>query len=156
MGSGGKNVIRLFAPDESHSWVFPILLEDEHYLALDKMTHMAVSHSSSFPDRPSLSNLIQHAIATQARWATKRDIRHLGFAYRIDFETSGIALFCCLTVQLKRLGIVLLYTVAVVVALSKFTLRGGIAAQCLLDPLGKLITQIGAFLVFGGCLQRHG
>ncbi len=81
-------------PDESHSWVFPILLEDEHYLALDKMTHMAVSHSPAFPDRPSLSNLIQHAIATQARWVTKRDIRHLGFAYRIDFETSGIALFC--------------------------------------------------------------
>jgi len=94
VGSGGKNVIRLFAPDESHSWVFPILLEDEHYLALDKMTHMAVSHTPSFPDRPSLSNLIQHAIATQARWVTKRDIRHLGFAYRIDFETSGIALFC--------------------------------------------------------------
>ena len=94
MGSGGKNVIRLFTPDESHSWAFPILLEDEHYLALDKMTHMAVSHSPAFPDRPSLSKLIQDAVAAQARWTTKRDIRHLWFAYRIDFETSGISLFC--------------------------------------------------------------
>ena len=94
MGSGGKNVIRLFAPDESHSWVLPILFEDGHYLALDKMTHMAVSHSPAFPDRPSLSKLIQNAVAAQARWVTKRDIRHLGFAYRIDFETSGITLFC--------------------------------------------------------------
>ena len=104
MGSGGKNVIRLFASDESHSWVFPILFEDEHYLALDKMTHMAVSHSPAFPDRPSLSNLIQHAIATQARWVTKRDIRHLGFAYRIDFETSGIALFCKSNEARQKIG----------------------------------------------------
>lgn len=94
MGSGGKNVIRLFTPDESHSWVFPILQEDDYFLALDKMTHMAVSHSLSFPDRPSLSNLIQDAVAAEARWATKRDIRKLHFAYRIDFETSGITLFC--------------------------------------------------------------
>ena len=94
MGTGGKNVIRLFTPDESHSWVFPILFEDEHFLALDKMTHMAVSHSPSLPDRPSLSKLIQDAIAAEARWTTKRDIRQLGFAYRIDFETSGITLFC--------------------------------------------------------------
>ena len=94
MASAGKNVIRLFAPNETHSWAFPILFEDEHFLALDKMTHMAVSHSPSLPDRPSLSKLIQDAVAAQARWATKRDIRHLGFAYRIDFETSGITLFC--------------------------------------------------------------
>ncbi|MBC8245600.1 MAG: hypothetical protein H8E20_14545 [Verrucomicrobia bacterium] len=94
MASAGKNIIRLFSPDETRSWVFPVLFEDDHYLALDKMTHMAVSHSQLFPDRPSLDNLIRHAIGADARWAVKRGIRRLPFACRIDFETSGIALFC--------------------------------------------------------------
>lgn len=94
MASAGKNVIRLFSPDETRSWVFPVLFEDDHYLALDKMTHMAVTHSQLFPDRPSLDNLIRHAIGADARWAVKRGIRHLPFACRIDFETSGIAMFC--------------------------------------------------------------
>ena len=94
MSSGGKNVIRLFTPDESRSWVFPVLFEDDHYIALDKMSHMAVSHSPAYPDRPSLSQLIQHAIGADARWAAKRGLCHLGVAYRIDFETSGITLFC--------------------------------------------------------------
>ena len=94
MPSAGKNVIRLFTADESQSWVFPVLFEDSHYIALDKMSHMAITHSQSFADRPSLANLIHHAIRGNARWAAKRGIRHLPFAYRIDFETSGIALFC--------------------------------------------------------------
>ena len=37
MSSGGKNVIRLFAPDESRSWVFPVLFEDEHYKARENI-----------------------------------------------------------------------------------------------------------------------
>ncbi len=94
MASGGKNVIRLFTPDETRSWVFPVLFEDDHCIAVDKMSHMAVTHSQRFPDRPSLANLIRHAIAANARWVAKRGIRHLGFAYRLDFETSGITLFC--------------------------------------------------------------
>ena len=95
VSSGGKNVIRLFTPDESRSWGFPILFEDEHYIALDKMSHMAVTHTQLFPNRPSLLQLIQHAVDSDARWVTKRNARHFSFAYRIDFETSGITLFCC-------------------------------------------------------------
>ena len=90
----GKNVIRLFSSDESSSWVFPIIFEDEHYLALDKMTHMAVTHSQLHPERPSLSELIQNSFDINARWVEKRNINYLGFAYRLDFETSGISLFC--------------------------------------------------------------
>ena len=59
----GKNVIRLFSSDESSSWRFPILFEDEHFLALDKMTHMAVTHSQQYPERPSLSELIRYSVA---------------------------------------------------------------------------------------------
>ena len=94
MSSGGKNVIRLFTPDKSGSWVFPVLFEDDHYIALDKMSHMAVTHSQLYPDRPSLLQLIQHAVDSEARWVAKRGTRYFGFAYRIDFETSGITLFC--------------------------------------------------------------
>jgi len=104
VSSGGKNVIRLFARDESQSWVFPILFEDEHFLALDKMTHMAVTHSQLFPDRPSVSELIQHSIGTNARWVIKRGLRHLGFAYRVDFETSGIVLFCKSNEARQKIG----------------------------------------------------
>jgi len=94
VSSQGKNVVRLFSPDESRSWVFPILYEDEHFLALNKMTHMAVTHSQVFPERPSLFELIRHAINSKARWVEKRSLNYLGFAYRLDFETSGISLFC--------------------------------------------------------------
>ena len=90
----GKNIIRLFSKDETCSWLFPILFEDEHYIALDKMSHMSVSHSQLHPERPSLSELIRNSIENKARWITKKNINYLGFAYRLDFETSGISLFC--------------------------------------------------------------
>ena len=104
VSSGGKNVIRLFASDESRSWVLPVLFEDEHYLALDKMSHMAVTHTQLFPDRPSLLQLIQHAVDSDARWVAKRNTRHFGFAYRIDFETSGITLFCKNNEACQKIG----------------------------------------------------
>lgn len=104
MASSGKNVIRLFAPDESQSWVFPVLFEDDHYLALDKMSHMAITHSQLHPDRQSLDNLIRRAIGDDARWVAKRGIRHLPFACRIDFETSGIALFCKSNEAKQKIG----------------------------------------------------
>ena len=104
MSSGGKNVIRLFTPDESRSWVFPVLFEDEHYVALDKMSHMALTHTQLFPDRSSLLQLIQHAVDSDARWVTKRNTRHFGFAYRIDFETSGITLFCKSNEACQKIG----------------------------------------------------
>jgi len=104
VSSRGKNVIRLFAQNESDSWVFPVLYEDDHFLALDKMTHMAVTHSQLFPERPSLFELIRHAIDSRARWVEKRNINHLGFAYRLDFETSGISLFCKSNEARQRIG----------------------------------------------------
>ena len=104
MSSRGKNVIRLFAQCESDSWVFPVLYEDDHFLALDKMTHMAVTHSQLFPERPSLFELIRHAIDSRARWVEKRNINYLGFAYRLDFETSGISLFCKSNEARQRIG----------------------------------------------------
>ena len=104
MSSQGKNVVRLFAPDDSHSWVFPILHEDAHFLALDKMTHMGVTHSQLFPDRPSLVELIRHAIDSKSRWVEKRELGYLGFAYRLDFETSGIALFCKTNEARQQIG----------------------------------------------------
>ena len=104
MSSGGKNIIRLFTPDESRSWVFPVLFEDEHYVALDKMSHMALTHTQLFPDRPSLLQLIQHAVDSDARWVAKRNTRHFGFAYRIDFETSGITLFCKSDEACQKIG----------------------------------------------------
>ena len=104
MSSRGKNVIRLFAQNESDSWVFPVLYEDDHFLALDKMTHMAVTHSQLFPERPSLFELIRHAIDSRARWVEKRNINYLGFAYRLDFETSGISLFCKSNEARQRIG----------------------------------------------------
>ena len=100
----GKNVIRLFSSDESSSWRFPVLFEDEHFLALDKMTHMAVTHSQQYPERPSLSELIRYSVATNARWTEKRNINYLGFAYRLDFETSGISLFCKTNESRERIG----------------------------------------------------
>ena len=104
MSSRGKNVIRLFAQNESDSWVFPVIYEDDHFLALDKMTHMAVTHSQLFPKRPSLFELIRHAIDSRARWLEKRNINYLGFAYRLDFETSGISLFCKSNEARQRIG----------------------------------------------------
>lgn len=104
MSSGGKNVIRLFTPDKSRSWVFPVLFEDDHYIALDKMSHMAVTHSQLYPDRPSLLQLIQHAVDSEARWVAKRGTRYFGFAYRIDFETSGITLFCKSSEARQKIG----------------------------------------------------
>ena len=104
MSLRGKNVIRLFAQNESDSWVFPVLYEDDHFLALDKMTHMAVTHSQLFPERPSLFELIRHAIDSRARWVEKRNINYLGFAYRLDFETSGISLFCKSNEARQRIG----------------------------------------------------
>ena len=104
MSSGGKNVIRLFTPDKSGSWVFPVLFEDDHYIALDKMSHMAVTHSQLYPDRPSLLQLIQHAVDSEARWVAKRGTRYFGFAYRIDFETSGITLFCKSSEARQKIG----------------------------------------------------
>ena len=104
MSSRGKNVIRLFAPDESNSWVFQVLFEDDHFLALDKMTHMAVTHSQLYPDRPSLFKLIRNAIDTNARWVEKRELKYLGFAYRLDFETSGISLFCKTNEARQQIG----------------------------------------------------
>jgi len=104
VSSRGKNVIRLFTPNESNSWVFPVLYEDDHFLALDKMTHMAVTHSQLFPERPSLFELLRHAIESRARWVEKRNINYLGFAYRLDFETSGISLFCKSNEARQRIG----------------------------------------------------
>ncbi|MEC9081447.1 MAG: RluA family pseudouridine synthase [Verrucomicrobiota bacterium] len=72
----------------------PILFEDNHFVALDKMTHMAVTHSQRFPDRPSLDPLIRHAISSNAGWVTKRGVQYMRYACRIDFETSGVVLFC--------------------------------------------------------------
>ncbi|GIT12822.1 MAG: hypothetical protein CM1200mP34_2280 [Verrucomicrobiales bacterium] len=104
MASSGKNFIRLFAPDESQSWVFPVLFEDDHYLALDKMSHMAITHSQLHPDRQSLDNLIRRAIGEMHAGGPKRGIRHLPFACRIDFETSGIALFCKSNEAKQKIG----------------------------------------------------
>jgi len=104
VSSGGKNVIRLFTPDESRSWVLPVLFEDEHYIALDKMSHMAVTHTQLFPDRPSLLQLIQHAVDSNARWVVKRNTCYFGFAYRVDFETSGITLFCKSNEACQKIG----------------------------------------------------
>ena len=104
MSLRGKNAIRLFAQNESDSWVFPVLYEDDHFLALDKMTHMAVTHSQLFPERPSLFELIRHAIDSRARWVEKRNINYLGFAYRLDFDTSGISLFCKSNEARQRIG----------------------------------------------------
>ena len=100
----GKNVIRLFSSDESCSWLFNVLFEDEHFLALDKMTHMAVTHSQLHPDRPSLSELIRNSIEIKAGWIERRNINYLGFAYRLDFETSGISLFCKNNESRERIG----------------------------------------------------
>ena len=84
--------------------MFPVLFEDEHYVALDKMSHMALTHTQLFPDRPSLLQLIQHAVDSDARWVAKRNTRHFGFAYRIDFETSGITLFCKSDEACQKIG----------------------------------------------------
>ena len=84
--------------------MFPVLYEDDHFLALDKMTHMAVTHSQLFPERPSLFELLRHAIESRARWVEKRNINYLGFAYRLDFETSGISIFCKSNMARQRIG----------------------------------------------------
>ena len=84
--------------------MFPVLYEDDHFLALEKMTHMAVTHSQLFPERPSLFELIRHSIDSRARWVEKRNINYLGFAYRLDFETSGISLFCKSNEARQRIG----------------------------------------------------
>lgn len=84
--------------------MFPVLYEDDHFIALDKMTHMAVTHSQLFPDRPSLFELIRHAIDSRARWVEKRGLSYLGFAYRLDFETSGVSLFCKSNEARQKIG----------------------------------------------------
>ena len=65
---------------------------------------MGVTHSQLFPDRPSLLELIRHAIDSKSRWVEKRELGYLGFAYRLDFETSGIALFCKTNEARQQIG----------------------------------------------------
>ena len=92
MANGNKKRLRLFSPDRERSWIFPVLWEDDHLMALAKMSHIRITHDPEHPHRPALMTLLHHAIGQGEPWTTKRNVDFLGPIYRLDFEASGIVL----------------------------------------------------------------
>ncbi len=85
-------VIKLSSPATHEFWEIPVLLEDEHLLALDKPAGLLISPDRYDPDRPNLMKLLHAAIAAGKPWVRERGLSYLSNAHRLDFETSGVLL----------------------------------------------------------------
>jgi RluA family pseudouridine synthase len=87
------NIIKLTSPATREFWEIPVLLEDEHLLALDKPAGLFVSPDRDDPKQPSLIQLLHAAIADGKPWARERGLNYLMNAHRLDSEASGVILF---------------------------------------------------------------
>jgi RluA family pseudouridine synthase len=87
-----SQVIKLSSPVTNEYWELPVLLEDEHLLALDKPAGLLSSPDRYDPNRPNLMKLLHAGIERGAPWAKQRGLAYLMNAHRLDFETSGIML----------------------------------------------------------------
>jgi RluA family pseudouridine synthase len=84
--------IKLSSPATGQFWEIPVLLEDEHLLALDKPGGLLVSPDRLDPARPNLMQLLHCGIQRGAPWAKERELVYLMNAHRLDFGTSGVLL----------------------------------------------------------------
>ncbi len=84
--------IKLSSPATKEFWEIPILLEDEHLLALDKPAGLLTLPDPLTPDRPSLMQLLHAGIAAGKPWAKERQLTFLNNAHRLDQDTSGVLL----------------------------------------------------------------
>jgi len=87
-----SDTIKLSAPETRGFWEIPVLYEDEHLLALNKPPLLLSSPDRYDPARPNLIKLLHRDIERGAPWASKRSLRYLMNAHRLDFETSGVML----------------------------------------------------------------
>ena len=85
-------VVKLSSPATREFWEIPVLHEDDHVLALDKPAGLLVSPDRLAPERPSLTKLLQEAIAAAKPWARERNLTYLATAHRLDADTSGVLL----------------------------------------------------------------
>jgi 23S rRNA pseudouridine1911/1915/1917 synthase len=85
-------VIKLSSPATREFWEIPVLLEDEHLLALDKPAGLLTSPDRYDPQRPNLMKLLHAGIAAGKPWAREHQLTYLANAHRLDFETSGVIL----------------------------------------------------------------
>jgi 23S rRNA pseudouridine1911/1915/1917 synthase len=84
--------IKLSSPATREFWEIPVLLEDEHLLALDKPSGLLTSPDRHDPLRPNLMKLLHTGIADGKPWARERHLDYLSNAHRPDFEASGVIL----------------------------------------------------------------
>jgi RluA family pseudouridine synthase len=87
-----SEAIKLSSPATREFWEIPVLLEDEHLLALDKPSHLLTSPDRTDAQRPSLMKLLHAGIERGAPWAKARGLSYLMYAHRLDFEISGVLL----------------------------------------------------------------
>jgi 23S rRNA pseudouridine955/2504/2580 synthase len=85
-------VLKLSSPSTREFWEIPVLLEDEHLLALTKPPGLLTSPDRYDPERTSLMELLHRGIVEGKPWAKERGLSYLMNAYRLDFETSGVLL----------------------------------------------------------------
>lgn len=87
-----NDVIKLSSPATREFWEIPVLLEDEHLLALNKPPGLLISPDRSDATRPNLMKLLHAGIAEAKPWAARRGLNYLMNAHRLDFDTSGVIL----------------------------------------------------------------
>lgn len=84
--------IKLSSPSTQEFWEIPVLFEDEHLLAIDKPSGLAVTPEGEDVVRPNLMALLHAGIAAGKPWAASRALAYLMNAHRLDAEMSGIVL----------------------------------------------------------------
>ena len=84
--------IKLSSPATREFWEIPVLLEDEHLLALDKPARLLTSPDAADMARPSLMKLLQGGIAEKKPWARERNLEYLNNANELDFDATGVLL----------------------------------------------------------------
>jgi RluA family pseudouridine synthase len=84
--------IKLSAPDSKGFWEVPVLFEDEHLIALDKPSGLAVSRTWFNTEGPNLMQLLHEGIAAGKKWGVERGLSYLMNAQRLDEAASGLVL----------------------------------------------------------------
>jgi RluA family pseudouridine synthase len=87
------NVLKLSSPTTQEFWEIPVLLEDEHLLALSKPAGLFSAPDAFTGESPTLLKLLHGGIAAGKPWAVERKLDFLLNANRLDPETTGIILF---------------------------------------------------------------
>jgi RluA family pseudouridine synthase len=84
--------IKLSSPETREFWEIPVVLEDEHLLAINKPASLLTSPDRYDPNRPNLMRLLHTGIAEGKPWAKARGLTYLANAHRLDLETTGVLL----------------------------------------------------------------